>query len=195
MLDIVQASFSAILWLFNTLGALTFALIWAIYPTAMVLRAGGAPQYPKMSLFLLVLAPVYAFVSVSLWYASALFKTLSSLIAVIYLPLGLGAAIGVLSATIIVASKSRVAVGRILTPPSSTGSNLPRGFLVDWLLPPDRAEEVLVNFLERYPYWVEKHGVRRARVIFVTQSLGSIASYWTDWLLRRLKLLTLLIRT
>src|SRR5262245_24026699 len=70
----------------------------------------------------------------------------------------------------------------------------PKGFLIDLLLPPDRAEDALFNILGRYDYWVAKHGVRRARVIFVTQSIFAVISYWSDWLLKRLKLLDLLRR-
>src|SRR5262245_57837763 len=39
-------------------------------------------------------------------------------------------------------------------------AHTPRGFLVDLLLPPDRAEDVLYNLLGRYPYWIERHGPR-----------------------------------
>jgi hypothetical protein len=68
----------------------------------------------------------------------------------------------------------------------------PRGFWIDLLLPPDRAEEALVNLLGRYDHWVAKHGTARARFIFASQSFGCILSFWTDWLLRRAKLLRLL---
>jgi len=65
----------------------------------------------------------------------------------------------------------------------------PRGFLIDAFMPPDRAEDVNCNLLRRYDYWVEKHGARRARIIFFLQSAGSILTFWTDWLMKRLKLL------
>jgi hypothetical protein len=65
----------------------------------------------------------------------------------------------------------------------------PRGFLIDWLLPPDRADDVLYNLLGRYPYWVEKHGLLKARLIFLTQSLGTIVGFWLDWVLKRANLL------
>jgi hypothetical protein len=68
----------------------------------------------------------------------------------------------------------------------------PKGFLIDWLLPPDLAEEALFNILGRYPYWVEKYGYRKARFIFGSQSFRCVVDYWTDWLIRRLKLLTFL---
>jgi hypothetical protein len=30
----------------------------------------------------------------------------------------------------------------------------PKGFLIDWLMPPDRASDVMFNLLGRYDYWV-----------------------------------------
>jgi hypothetical protein len=68
----------------------------------------------------------------------------------------------------------------------------PKGFVLDLLMPADRAEDALFNILGRYDYWVEKHGAFRARCIFITQSLGAVLSFWTDWLLKRAKLLRFL---
>jgi hypothetical protein len=68
----------------------------------------------------------------------------------------------------------------------------PKGFVIDLLLPPDRADDVLFNLLEQYGYWVEKHGSIKSRLIFASQSFGCVLSFWTDWLLRRVKLLVLL---
>jgi hypothetical protein len=68
----------------------------------------------------------------------------------------------------------------------------PKGFGVDLLLPPDRAEDVLFNLLGRYEYWVQQHGAIKARIIFATQSFGCVLNFWTEWLLRRVKLLKLL---
>jgi hypothetical protein len=79
----------------------------------------------------------------------------------------------------------RLKSGGVVTP-------APKGFLIDLLMPPDRAEDALFNILRRYDYWVEKHGAVRARCIFVTQSLGAVLSFWTDWLLKRAKLLRFL---
>ena len=59
-------------------------------------------------------------------------------------------------------------------------------------LPPDRAEDSLYNILGRYDYWVAKHGERKARVIFTVQSVGAIITFWSDWLLQRVKLLSFL---
>jgi hypothetical protein len=71
----------------------------------------------------------------------------------------------------------------------------PKGFLIDLLMPPERAEDALVNILRRYDVWVEKYGDRTARVVFTTQSFGVILSFYTEWLLRRIKLLELLRRS
>lgn len=71
-------------------------------------------------------------------------------------------------------------------------ASAPRGFLIDLLMPPDRAEDALYNILARYEYWVAKHGERKARLIFITQSIGAIVTFWSDWLLQRAKLLRLL---
>jgi hypothetical protein len=71
----------------------------------------------------------------------------------------------------------------------------PKGFLVDLLMPPDRAEDALFNILDRYDYWVVRYGMPRARLIFFTQCAGAILTFWTDWLLRRVKLLEFLRRS
>jgi hypothetical protein len=71
----------------------------------------------------------------------------------------------------------------------------PKGLLIDLLMPPDRAEEALFNILGRNDYWVAKHGVRKARLIFNTQSAGAVITFWADWLLRRVKLPALLRRS
>jgi hypothetical protein len=68
----------------------------------------------------------------------------------------------------------------------------PRGFLIDLFLPPDRADDVLYNLLDRYPYWVEKHGLPKAHLIFLTQSLGAVLCFWLDWVLKRVRLLRFL---
>jgi hypothetical protein len=69
----------------------------------------------------------------------------------------------------------------------------PRGLLIDMCMPPDRAEDVIYNLLGRYDHWVEKHGERWARIIFFLQSAGSIGTFWTDWLLKRVKLLKMFV--
>jgi hypothetical protein len=72
-------------------------------------------------------------------------------------------------------------------------ASVPRGLIVDLLLPPDRAEDVLYNLLARYEYWLEKHGARWARIIFFTQSALAIGMFWTDWAMKRLKLLKMFV--
>ena len=69
----------------------------------------------------------------------------------------------------------------------------PGGLLIDMLMPPDRAEDIVYNLLGRYYHWVEKHGPRLARTIFYMQSAGAIFSFWTDWTLKRVKLLKMLV--
>jgi len=72
-------------------------------------------------------------------------------------------------------------------------ASTPRGLLVDLLMPPDRADDVLYNLLARYDHWVEKHGLRWARIIFFTQSVFAIGMFWSDWALKRLKLLKMFV--
>jgi len=69
----------------------------------------------------------------------------------------------------------------------------PRGLLIDLFMPPDRAEDVIYNLLGRYDHWVEAHGPRWARIIFYLQSVGSIVTFWTDWMLKRVKLLKMFV--
>jgi hypothetical protein len=74
---------------------------------------------------------------------------------------------------------------------SRSTAKCPSGLLVDLLMPPDRAEDILYNLLGRYDYWVAGHGQRWARVIFFIQSIGAVLTFWSDWALKRLKLLKL----
>ncbi len=69
----------------------------------------------------------------------------------------------------------------------------PRGLLIDMCMPPDRAEDVLYNLLGRYDHWLQVHGRRWARIIFHLQSAGSILTFWSDWLLKRAKLLKMFV--
>jgi curved DNA-binding protein CbpA len=72
---------------------------------------------------------------------------------------------------------------------SQSSQTPPRGFWVDLLLPPDRADDVLFNLLGRYDYWVQKHGFPKGRIIFAVQLFGCVLSFWTEWLLKLLALL------
>lgn len=65
----------------------------------------------------------------------------------------------------------------------------PKGLLLDAFLPPEDAGERLYSILGRYPYWVAKHGTRKARFIFASQSLLCVLSFWFDWLMRRFRAL------
>ena len=71
---------------------------------------------------------------------------------------------------------------------ADSGEVASKGLLIDLLMSPDRAEEALVNLLGRHRYWVECT-VAGKLGDFLYPSLGAIASFWTDWLLQRLKLL------
>ncbi|HWX32257.1 MAG TPA: hypothetical protein VNZ53_33100 [Steroidobacteraceae bacterium] len=66
----------------------------------------------------------------------------------------------------------------------------PKGFLIDLLVPADRAEDMLSGLQTAYEErWVPKYGARRARRIFMTQSIGSILGFWIDWMMKHLRLL------
>jgi hypothetical protein len=71
----------------------------------------------------------------------------------------------------------------------------PKGLILDLCVPPEHAEDRIYHLLGRYDRWVEKHGARKARLIFAAQSVGCVLSFWTDWLLRRVKLFQLLRRS
>jgi hypothetical protein len=76
------------------------------------------------------------------------------------------------------------------------GTRRPKGLILDLCMPPELAEHrvhaLLVAYDER---WIPKYGPRLARAIFAAQSLGSVLSFWTDWLMQRLKLLEILRRS
>jgi hypothetical protein len=80
-------------------------------------------------------------------------------------------------------------MAEIVSPTSRSGNTAPKGFLVDLLMPPDRADDALLNILGGYDRWVKKYGIRTARRMFMTHSAGTVLTFWTDWLLRRIKLL------
>jgi hypothetical protein len=71
--------------------------------------------------------------------------------------------------------------------PSRQLSRVPKGLILDFCVPPEHAEEAAYHLLGRYEHWVEKHGARKGRAIFAAQSVACAFSFWTDWLLRRLK--------
>ena len=70
----------------------------------------------------------------------------------------------------------------------------PQGRLIDWTIPPEHAEDRVLQLLRGYERWVGKYGERTARRMFLIHSVGAVIEFWTDWLLKRLKLLDLLRR-
>jgi hypothetical protein len=65
----------------------------------------------------------------------------------------------------------------------------PKGFLIDLLVPPDRADDMLLELQKGFERWVPKYGARCARRMFITHSIGSIIRFWIDGILKRLDLL------
>jgi hypothetical protein len=64
----------------------------------------------------------------------------------------------------------------------------PKGFLVDLLVPPDRAEDMLLALQGAFEdRWVPKYGARRARHIFMLQSIGSVIGFWINWVMKHIK--------
>jgi hypothetical protein len=66
----------------------------------------------------------------------------------------------------------------------------PKGFLVDLLVPADRAEDMLLVLQKAYEErWVPKYGTRRARRILMMHSIGSVIGFWVNWMVKHLSLL------
>jgi hypothetical protein len=63
----------------------------------------------------------------------------------------------------------------------------PKGLLIDLLVPYDRADDILFNLLGRYDHWAEKYGHRWAKVMFTTQSIGVVLSFWLAWVKKYVK--------
>jgi hypothetical protein len=79
---------------------------------------------------------------------------------------------------------------RLLLRSKMLKTEAPKGFLIDLLVPPDRADDMLLGlqtaFEER---WVPKYGARCARRMFMTHSIGSIIGFWINWMMKHLRLL------
>jgi hypothetical protein len=68
----------------------------------------------------------------------------------------------------------------------------PKGFLIDLLVPPDRAEDMLLGLEKGFERWVLKYGVRGARRRFLWHSVWSVIGFWINWMMKHLKLLKFL---
>jgi hypothetical protein len=64
----------------------------------------------------------------------------------------------------------------------------PNGFLIDLLVPPERAEDMLLHLDEAFLRWVVKYGHRRAHRMYRLQSIGAVAGFWIEWVRQRLDL-------
>ena len=181
MLDIALS----ILWIFLTgLGVLIFFGFVFLLVASVGFEACSSKAVP----FILVMAFVAPIVGV----AACLWR---SWVTLAYLGMS-GLAILFLTFLLeVLTGKFALRNAYVPSAQKTPATKVPKGFLIDWLLPPELAEEALFNILGRYPYWVEKYGYRKARFIFGSQSCRCVLDYWTDWLVRRLKLLTLLTRT
>jgi hypothetical protein len=59
----------------------------------------------------------------------------------------------------------------------------PSGFLIDLLVPPKRAGDMLLALYTAFEdRWLPKYGASAARRLFLWHSLGSIAGFWLDWI-------------
>jgi hypothetical protein len=69
----------------------------------------------------------------------------------------------------------------LFTKPGSTYKP-PKGLLIDLLVPPERAGDMVSNLLEAFnARWVVKYGHKRARFIFATQSVFCVLCFWGEW--------------
>jgi len=75
-----------------------------------------------------------------------------------------------------------VAVVRASRKSRSTAAYRP-SFILDMLVPYDRAQDMHANLAELYPVWVSRHGARRAEWIHRTQVALLIGGTWWEKLL------------
>jgi hypothetical protein len=69
----------------------------------------------------------------------------------------------------------------------------PKGVLIDWLVPPDRAEDMLLGLQKAFEErWVPKYGLRCAQRMFLWHAVGSVIGFWINWTMKRTKLLKFL---
>lgn len=72
---------------------------------------------------------------------------------------------------------------------------MPKGLIIDLLVPPERADDMLANLERAYDErWLPKYGARKARCIFLLQATGAVAGFWIDWVRQRLDLIKLFAR-
>jgi hypothetical protein len=65
----------------------------------------------------------------------------------------------------------------------------PKGQLIDWLTPPEYADDRIHGLLTGYDRWVQKYGDRTARRMFLVQSIGVVFGFWVDWLIKHINLI------
>jgi hypothetical protein len=65
--------------------------------------------------------------------------------------------------------------------------------LIDWLTPPEYADDRIHGLLTGYDRWVQKYGDRTARRMFLVQSIGAVFGFWVYWLGKHINLLKLTI--
>jgi hypothetical protein len=67
---------------------------------------------------------------------------------------------------------------------------MPPGLLIDMLVPAARADDMLLALSKAFEQrWLPKYGSRRARLIFLVQSMGSVVGYWISWVRKNLNIL------
>ena len=69
----------------------------------------------------------------------------------------------------------------------------PNGALVDWFVPPDRAEDMLLVLQKAFEErWVPKYGTRCARRMFFWHAVWSVIGFRLNWMMKHLSLLKVL---
>jgi hypothetical protein len=65
----------------------------------------------------------------------------------------------------------------------SSSVSKPSEILIDFLIPADRAEDMLLEMEKAFEKrWLPKYGARRARQIYLLQSTGAVVGYWLNWI-------------
>ncbi|KJC55483.1 hypothetical protein UB31_00445 [Bradyrhizobium sp. LTSP849] len=88
-----------------------------------------------------------------------------------------------------------IAAGNLWGNILSRSPRMPKGLIIDLLVPPERADDMLANLQRAYDErWLPKYGARKARRIFLLQATGAVAGFWIDWVRQRLDLIKLFAR-